>query len=218
MNDELPSSALDAQVDALLQRVARDREQRCSQMRAAAEAQAQEILRSGRAEARANVRRAVAKERTRIAQRLRQAEAGAELEARGRAQSETRRLLESMWKGIADALEARWSNPEHRRAWVAAASRQADQLLGASPSWRIEHGEGWLPEQRNEFEKFAATRTTHTIEWKSEPALKAGVKVRCEGVCLDATPSGLLANRADIESGFMAEYLAAADKEHLPHE
>ena len=218
MNDQLPSSALDAQVDALLQRVARDREQRCAEMRAAAEAQAQEILRSGRTEARANVRRAVAQERSRIAQGLRQAEASAELKARGQAQSETRRLLESMWTQIADALEARWRNPEHRRAWVEAAVRQADLLLGARPSWRVEHGAEWPPEERSEVAKFAAKRTAHTIEWTSEPEVKAGLRVRCEGVCLDATAQGLLANRADTESAFLAEYIAAADKELLPHE
>jgi hypothetical protein len=123
-----------------------------------------------------------------------------------------------MWTEIPDALEARWSNAEHRQAWVEAAFRQADLLLGASPSWRVEHGEGWLPEQRNELERFAAKRTAHTIEWTSEPAVKAGVRIRCQGVCLDATAPGLLANRADIESSFLAEYLATADKEQLPHE
>jgi vacuolar-type H+-ATPase subunit E/Vma4 len=217
MNDQLPPSTLDAQVEAMLQRVTRSRQERCDQMRAAVDSQAQEILRSGRAEARANVRRAVALERSRIAQGLRQAEASAELEARRRAQSETRRLLECMWTEIADALEARWRDPEHRRAWVEAALQQADLLLGERPSWRIEHGAGWSPEQRSALEKLASKRGARTTEWAYEPELRAGVRIRSEKVCLDATVQGLLAHRADIESAFLAEYLAAADKE-LPHE
>ena len=218
MNDSTPSNALDAQVDALLQRVNSDREQRCKQMLAKAESEVQEILRLGRAEARANVRRAVAQERSRTAQRLRQAEAGAELDARRRAQSETRKLLESMWTEIAEALEARWRNAEHRQAWVTAAMGQADLLLGTIASWNIEHGSGWLAEERGELEKFAAKRGAHTLKWVHDPALGAGLRIRCEGVSLDATTRGLLAHRANIESAFLAEYLALADSEQLPHE
>jgi hypothetical protein len=213
MNDQFPASALDAQVEAMLQRVNRTHQQRCDEMRAAADSQAQEILRSSRAEARANVRKAVAQERLRITQGLRQAEASAELEARRRAQSETRRLLECMWTEIADALEARWRDPEHRRAWVEAALRQADLLLNASTSWRIEHGPGWSPEERSALEQSAAKHNACTAEWTYEPELRAGVRIRSDGVCLDATVQGLLAHRADIESAFLAEYLAVADKE-----
>lgn len=217
MNDQFPPSVLDAQVEAMLQRVTRTRQERCDEMRAAADSQAHEILRSGRAEARTNVRRAVALERSRIARGLRQAEASAELEARNRAQSETRRLLEAMWTEIADALEARWRDPEHRRAWVEAALQQAVLLLAERPSLRIEHGAGWSPEERSALEKFVAKRGAHTTEWAYEPELRAGVRIRSERVCLDATVQGLLVQRADIESAFLAEYLAAADQER-PHE
>jgi hypothetical protein len=217
VNDHPHTSALDAQVDAMLQRVARDREQRCSRLRAAAHSQAHDIVRSGRAEARDNVRKAVGQERSRITVGLRQAEARAELEARRRAQRETETLLQHVWAQIAGILEARWCDPEHRRAWIGAAVLQADVLLSAR-SWRIEHGEGWLPQEQRELEGLACKRGARTIEWEPVPEIRAGMRVRCEGVCLDATIKGLLAHRASIESTFLAEYLAAADAGHPAHE
>jgi hypothetical protein len=122
-----------------------------------------------------------------------------------------------VWAQIGDILEARWRDSEHRRAWISAAVRQADLLLSAR-SWRIEHGKGWLPEEQHELEALAGKRGSRTIGWDSVPQIRAGMRVRCEGVCLDATVEGLLAHHANIESAFLAEYLAAAEAEHLSHE
>ncbi|MFZ1100070.1 MAG: hypothetical protein WAN26_11790 [Steroidobacteraceae bacterium] len=202
-----PPSALESQVAALVQRVTDDREQRCRQIRTAAESQAREITRSGRAEARASVHKAVSAERVRIAQALRQAQARAELEGSRRAQLRTRSLLEQMWAQIGATLAARWQDPGHRRSWIDAALRQADLLLSGQ-AWRIEHGADWSSEERARLENLAAKGGARTIEWRHDPALRSGLRVRCAGVCLDATVDGLLARRADIEADFLAEYLA----------
>jgi vacuolar-type H+-ATPase subunit E/Vma4 len=214
MNDQPHMSALDTQVDALLQRVTRDRDQRCGQIRAAAEQQAREIVRSGRADARARVRNAVVQERARIAEGLRQAEAHAELEARQQAQRETHSLLEYMWTQIAGVLEERWGDPLHRGTWLQAALRQAALLLD-SGSWRIEYRPELTAAERSELEQRVGTDPPRKIEWVCEPAIQPGVRIRCEGVCLDATIPGLLAHRTDIEAAFLAEY-AAAVGESLP--
>lgn len=210
MNDlsvnNLPlTSALDTQVDALLQRVTRDRDERCAQMRTTADTQAREILRSARTDARASMHAAVAQERSRLAQGLRQAEARAELEARRRAQQETQIVLQHMWAEIAAALETRWRDPTQRREWIDAAVRQADMIMPAR-SWRIEHGPGWTSAERSDLEAFAREHAERTIEWVPGTDVQAGLRVRCEGVCLDATPRGLLARRDDIEAAFLAEY------------
>jgi hypothetical protein len=218
MNVQTARSDLDTRVDAMLQRVNRDREQRCEQVRAAADSQAREIIRAARAEARATVRAAVSQERSRFAQGLLRARAVAELEERRRAQSEVKKLLESMWTQIADALEARWRDLAHRRVWVEAALHQAVALLGALPRWRVEHGTDWSPEQRNELEKTVGKRDTLAIEWVHDTEIKGGLRIRADGVCLDATAQGLLANRNDIESAFLAEYLACTGKEPFAHE
>lgn len=209
MNSPIPASALEAQVDAMLQRVARDRDQRCAQMRAAAESQARELLRSGRAEARAHMRKAVTQERARFIQGLRQAEARAELEARWQAQRQTLQILELMWQEIPGVLEARWRVPEHRQSWIEAAIRQAGMLLNAR-AWRIEHGGDWPDVERRRLEQLAAAHGVSAIEWSREADALAGLRIRSEGVCLDATIRGLLVRRDDIESLFLAEYFALA--------
>jgi hypothetical protein len=207
VKEQKPASALEAQVAALVQRVNDDREQRCRQILSAAESQAHEIARSGRAEARVGVQKAVREERARVVQGLREAQGRAELEASRRAQLKARSLLEQMWTRIGAALESRWRDPEHRRSWIAAALRQADLLLSGQ-AWSIEHGEGWSSEERARLEDLAGRGGARTIEWRHDPALRSGLRIRCAGAALDATVEGLLARRADIEADFLAEYLS----------
>ena len=52
-----------------------------------------------------------------------------------------------------------------------------------------------------------ASGGARTIEWRHDPALRSGLRVRCAGAVMDATVEGLLARRADIEADFLAEYL-----------
>jgi hypothetical protein len=207
VKEPIAPSGLEGQVAALVRRVNDDRERRCAQIRTAAESQAKEIARSGRAEARASVHKAVRQERARVAQGLREAQARAELEASRRAQLKTRSLLEQMWTQIGGALETRWRDPEHRRSWIAAALRQAELLLRGE-DWSIEHGEGWSSEERVRLEDLAGKSAARTIEWRRDPALRSGLRIRCAGACLDATVDGLLARDADIEADFLAEYLS----------
>jgi len=207
VREPIPPSGLEGQVAALVQHITDDREQRCGQIRAAAEAQVREIARSGRAEARASVHKAVSQERARVAQGLREAQARAELEASRRAQLRTRSLLEQMWTQIGAALESRWNDLQHRRSWIAAALRQAELLL-SGPAWSIEHGAGWSSEERARLEELAGKGGARTIEWRRDPALRGGLRIRCAGAALDATVDGLLARRADIEADFLAEYLS----------
>jgi len=74
--------------------------------------------------------------------------------------------------------------------------------------WRIEHGPGWLDSERREFEELARAKEARSVDWHSDPGLGAGLRIRAEGVCLDATIAGLLAQRERIEAMFLAEYLA----------
>ncbi len=207
MNEPIPPSGLEGQVAALVQRITDDRERRCRQLRATAESQAHEILRSGRAEARASVHQAVSQERARVAQGLREAQARAELEASRRAQLKTRSLLDQLWTQIGGALESRWSDPQHRRSWIAASLRQAGLLLRGE-AWSIEHGGEWSSEERVRLEELAAKCGARTIEWQRDPALRSGLRIRSDGAGLDATVDGLLARRADIEADFLAEFIA----------
>jgi hypothetical protein len=207
MNRPAAESMLDAQVDALLQRVSQHRERRTSEIRAGAARQAVEIVRGARAEARENLHQAVARERTRIAQCLVQTEGRAELESRQRAQLQTRTLLGEMWERIAGALEARWRAGPLRSAWIAAAVQQAGILLGGR-DWRIEYAAGVSAPDRERGTVMARAAGAHDVAWQLEPQLRAGLRVRTSGACVDATLEGLLARREDVEAAFLSEYLA----------
>jgi hypothetical protein len=211
------SSVLDTQVGALLQRLATDRDRRCAEMRAATERQARELLRSARKEALVNVRQAITRERKHAEQALRQAQASAALEVRERAQQITRALLERMWAAIGAVLEARWADAARRRSWQQAAVRQAQALL-SERSWRIEHGTGCSEDELGALTKLAAAADglgpPREIELVCDPTVHVGIRIRTVGVCLDATPAGLLESRAQIESDFHATLLAEADRPH----
>jgi hypothetical protein len=207
VNAQNDAILVDSQVEALLQRVTQTSQQRCAELRAAADSQAHEIIRSGRAEALASIRKAVSEERSRIAHGVRLAEAHAELEARQRAQRETRILLNHIWSDLPDALLARWSDPEQRRSWIDAALAQAHFLIGGQ-SWILQHGADWTQEDRRRSETPPGQEPSQQIEWELDAGIKAGIRVRTDRVCLDATVGGLLARRAQIEADFLAEYLA----------
>jgi vacuolar-type H+-ATPase subunit E/Vma4 len=187
------------------------------ELRATAEAQANEILRSARVEARNKVREAVRRERARIAREIRQAEARAALEVSQRAQQQIRKLLDQMWTDIEPALERRWTDPNERRQWIEAALRQAGVLLSAR-SWCLEYSSEDSEAERRKIANLAREQGAREIDWISDPDIAVGLRVQADGVCLAATTAGLLARREDIESAFLSEYLALDAGEHESHE
>jgi len=210
---EVPASVLDAQVGALMQRVIADRDRRCAQMRASTDNQVREMLRAARQEARANVREAIVRERKHAEHALSQAQAGAALELRQQEQRTARALLQDMWAAIGGAFQARWADAASRKSWLEEAVQQARGLL-SDHSWRIEHGAGWSQAERGALAALAAgdaaSAAPRTVELVCDPTVRAGIRIRTPGACLDATVAGLLASRAEIESEFLAQYLQYA--------
>lgn len=209
MSAPIPASALDIQVDALLQQLEADRDRRCAALRESADTQAREITRAARADALNALRKAVAQERARMDQGLRQAEARAEIEARRREQRESQALLEHMWSEIGAAIERRWRDPDQRSTWFEAALAQAQTLIQGRP-WVIEHGAGWPAGEHGGWEDRARRRGASSVQWALDAKEYAGLRIRAEGVCIDATVTGLLVQRPEIESTFLAAYLASA--------
>jgi hypothetical protein len=205
MNASTPQSA---QEEALLQQVTDDRERRRAALRAAAESQAKQIVRSARAEARSTVHNAVIQERTRMDLGMRQAAAHADFEARRREWQKSRELLEQMWILIAGALERRWREPALRRAWIDAAIGQAAVLLPGR-AWLIESGPNLTEQERGELIDRAQGRGAGTVKWSLQPEVPVGLRIRADNVCVDASVAGLLAQRDSIEAAFLAEYLPA---------
>jgi len=205
----LPEGALETQSQALLQQVTSDRDRRCAALGAAAESHAKQIVRAARAEARSNVRSAVTQERARMELGMRQAEARADIEARRQEQQKSRELLQQMWSAMSQVLERRWRDPALRQAWVDAAIGQAAALVPGR-AWLIESGgSDWTEQARSELADRARGRGAESVAFTLEAAISAGLRVHAGSVCVDATISGLLAQRDAIEAAFLAEYLPA---------
>lgn len=210
MSSPLPQGGLDSQADALLQRVTEDRERRCAALRAAAESQAEQIVRSARAQARQGVHNAVTQERARMDFGMRQAAARADIEVRRQEQEKSRELLAQMWAALADVLARRWREPALRRAWIEAAMNEAGRLL-TGRAWLIESGAQWTQEERGELMEQARSRGARSVAWSLNVALPAGLSIRADRVCVNATVPGLLAQRDAIEAAFLAEYLPVTE-------
>jgi hypothetical protein len=100
---------------------------------------------------------------------------------------------------------------------VRAAIRQAQTLLNA-PAWRIEHGGGLPREELAEWTTFASgpdRSGARGVEMAIDDSICAGIRIRVGGACLDATSAGLLASREQVESDFLAQYLALSSAERL---
>jgi hypothetical protein len=201
----------DTQAQALLQGVTEERNRRCAVLRAAAEDQAQQIVRSARAAARRGVHDAVTQERARMDFGLRQATARADIEVRRQEQQISGELLGQMWTALAEVLTRRWRDPALRAAWIEAALRQAGKLL-AGRAWLIESNADWTPPEQAALTEQAVSRGASTTAFALRAALPVGLKIHAERVCVDATVTGLLAQRGAIEAAFLAEYLPVIGK------
>jgi hypothetical protein len=202
MSSPIPSSELEIRAHALLQLVSDDRQRRCAALRAASESQAKQIVRSALAEARGIVRSAVIHERARMDQGIRQATARAEIEAHRRERQKIQELLAQMRTLIVGVLERRWREPELRRAWINSAMTQAAALL-AGRTWIID-GSSCTEQERSELTEEARRKGAGTVNWELRSAAQAGIKIRADRVCIDATTAGLLEERDAIEAAFLA--------------
>ncbi|HUN27292.1 MAG TPA: hypothetical protein VMU67_13385 [Steroidobacteraceae bacterium] len=202
-----PPSVLELQTEQLLERVTRSSTARREALRATAAEQARVIVRAARAEARARVRAAIAEERDRLERGRRQLAARVRLEAQRHARERTRALLARMWQELDAVLAARWQNAVQRAQWSEAALAAASALL-PERAWRIEIASSLADAERSALERLARARGCPAVEWVCDPTIPAGLRVRSDGVCLDATIAGLLAARGEIEGAFLAEYEA----------
>ncbi len=100
--------------------------------------------------------------------------------------------------------------PRSAVLWLEAAVHQADRLL-SERSWRIEHGAGWPVEELGALANVESAERRgppRKVELACDPGVRAGIRIRTAGACLDATAAGLLASRIDVESAFLALFLS----------
>jgi len=207
-----PASVLDAQSQRLLQLVEDYREQRCRTLVDRAEQQSRELLGQARHDALERVREAIAAERARGRERIDTAQARQQTRRRQREQEQTLAALEQAWPQLEAALQARWQSTQTRRVWVEATVNQALHTLPGHP-WTVAHPPGWDPQ---ELEPLAAAIEKHCGEaprMHAEETLPAGLRLCCNGACVDASIAGLLADRVRITARLLARLQDTPDNQ-----
>ena len=205
MNTPL-NSVLVAQTTALLERVARERDERIRRLREEASEQARSIVARARAEARQRLRQAVEEERRAAARAIADRSAALDTEARRAEQTLLRGLIEEAWQRLPQAVAARWAQAPAREAWVGAACDLAAASLRDHASVAIEVEPSDAATAGEQARARLLTAGFQGIEVRPVAGLGAGLRIVSGGACLDATVAGLLASRERVESELLAEF------------
>ena len=198
-------SILEAQTEALLQRLVHEQEQRCRKTVEAAEEQAGQIISRAHQDARTRVRQAAADERRRMSETLAARRAELETAALKRRQFSMGQALESAWSALCAALAARWEDPQGRRQWVAAAAAVAARTFIDCDRVIVEVDESLDSDGASTVLPVLQDSGLAQADVQRVGQLGPGLRIRSDAVCIDATLEGLLASRRRIEALLLAE-------------
>ena len=185
------------QRDALLELIESDRRAQCERILGEARAAAAARLAQAHAAERKRMHAALQVQRELRRERIAAAQARLATRRRLHAQQRSAALLKLAWTQLPDALRALWRQPDARRAWAASVLQAARSRLPPD-GWRVLHAPDWpAGEQQIALQPL---RTQALPGFEADPAIDAGLKVRCGGNVIDGTLAGLLADRAEIEA------------------
>ncbi len=201
------TGAVDLQLEALIGRVHRDRDERIGELRAQVADQLGTLASGARAEARRLLRAATRDKRERVRERGREALAQVDAQRRRRDFDVERRLIDEALAALPDALERRWRDATTRRAWWQSALQVAAARLVAR-DWRVEFA-GALGEAERAALAAAVTACGARAEFVAG-AGRAGLAISAGASVVDATPKGLLADRPAIAARLLALLLQGA--------
>jgi len=207
-----PQSIVQAQMEALLRRLAREQESRCRRTLDAAREQARSIVARAWEEARLRLRQAVEEERRDVDKALADRRASLETVRRRAEQSVLRELMDAAWSDLPQTLAAAWGQPERRRDWCLAACQLAARTLPNSAGFVIELDASEPEETARMASAGLLAGGSGTVETRRVAALGAGLRIRSGRACVDATVPGLLASRERVESELLAELERLAER------
>jgi hypothetical protein len=207
------TNVIDAQVEALLKLVEAYRERRCRQVLEHAQTEAVTAVKQAHRDARARMHKTIEEERARSQEKIASTQAQLQTQRRQRQQQADTALLRQAWDALQERLVARWQDAGARRTWVQALMRQARAVLPAK-RWQIEHPVGWRTQealgQESELSALGVDELPAFVEMSE---ITAGLRIRADDACLDGTPAGLLASRAEIEAQLLAQFHRLAVEE-----
>lgn len=214
------SAVLDLQARTLLGRVHATVGESIATAEWDADAQLRDILRAARTDAHARVRAAARAKRERVAEHCRKAQAAAETRDRTSSFEVERALAARALAALPAALARRWSTPATRHPWCVAAADLAARRLVAK-EWSVVAGADLHASEREAITARAAAAGARVSFGDARTDLgaaalpvstAAGLRIAAGGVTIDATPDGLLADRAAVESLVLAALAAGGPR------
>lgn len=193
-----------AQSRELLREIERETQAECQALISASEQEARAITARARGDAAERTHAAIVLLRQEGRRRLLRAKAQAETELRLRAHRDASAAIATAWPLLEAALLRRWRDPASRRLWAESALRHAAARLLRSP-WKIEHPADWSESERHSVQSMLAEHGFIEVAFEADAELAAGLRIRAGQALLDATPQGLLADRAAVGAALLAE-------------
>jgi hypothetical protein len=167
-----------------------------------AQSEASAILREALGEARRAARRALDDARRRGRERLGAARAMLETRQRLALHRRHAALLAAGWQALPAALVARWQRETTRSLWIEATLAAARRSLPKG-GWRVVHPADWPKPEREAIGAAILRDTGVAPELGDDGTIRAGIALAAAGTRIDATLSGLLSDRADIEAALL---------------
>ncbi len=182
-------------LSTLLDVVAQASEARCAEILGDAQAQAEAMHAAAMRESRQRLRAALNAERASARARIAAARAQLQAARRHAAQRQAGLAVAAAEAILPAALHAVWEDPPRRRQWLEQARRRAAQSLPRD-AWSIRHAPdlgaddiAWLKQRLGELGVAGAS-------FEADAGIDAGIEIQAGAARLEATPVGLLADRA----------------------
>ncbi|HSQ68810.1 MAG TPA: hypothetical protein VLM41_01900 [Steroidobacteraceae bacterium] len=211
-------TVLDAQTEALLQRLAHEKESRCRRTLDDAREQAQSIVARAYQDARVRLRQAVAEERKGLREAVAARRAEIETKSLKRRQAAMTVALDRAWSQLEDALASRWQDATARMQWVDAAARIASATLLAPDELLIELDDSLGEPAAAQVADRLAAQGLPRAATQRIAGLGPGLRILAGPVRIDASLEGLLRSRSRIEAELLAELEPARTAAEPDHE
>lgn len=204
---QLPESE---NVDAMLDLVRRNCEDQCRTIDAQAQQHARDIIASAHTEARAKVHEVIVEERRNGLRAIDKQRAKIETAKRQNFQDQENAFLHVIWRQLKDELVKRWQDDDARQDWLRSA---VDQALGHlhPGGWRVEHPHNWSPDELAAHVDRIKAFSGDEVAFVAVQDFDVGVRIHANGVVVDATLSGVLADEKEIAAMLLAELFLDAE-------
>ncbi|MBF0613599.1 MAG: hypothetical protein G8237_00595 [Magnetococcales bacterium] len=191
-------------LDDMLAAIARHSHDEQERILTQARQEAAALIANAHQQARQRMRTWVANERRLLKQTLQNIHAQEETEQRNHTMQRINRHLEEARLLLDRALLERWHNPPQRQLWIEALVMRALQILPPG-EWEICLPPDLVTDAGMEpLTQRIMTAGLPAPRLRPDARIMAGIRLGCQGVWLDGSVAGLLANRPAIDAALLA--------------